>query len=242
MNVVIELLRQRFSYLIFGNAHGVSSNWLVKRNTKTFQNVIEVLNNPSLKFSFLERNITDGVSIFQNLLVSKSGKNYSANYDCESGMASFLYASILALRPKVVVETGIANGISTNVIMKALEITGGTLHSFDVDQKTANVYVGNGKWEFHLLHGNLKRTFRRKIAELGEIDYWIHDSNHGFSWQSFEYAAAMKALSAGGILVSDDIDASTAWGLMDKSSFDFSICVFDSRKFFGVAQKSINGL
>lgn len=152
-------------------------------------------------------------------------------------MASFLYASILALRPNVVVETGIANGISTNVMMKALEITGGTLHSFDVDPKTANVYVGNGKWEFHLLQGNLKRTFLHKIAELGEIDYWIHDSNHGFSWQSFEYAAAIKALSTRGMLVSDDIDASTAWGLMDKSSFDFSICVSDSRKMFGIARK-----
>lgn len=55
MIIAIDVLRQRFSYLIFGNAHGVSSNWLAKRNKKTFQNVIEVLSEPMLTYSIIEK-------------------------------------------------------------------------------------------------------------------------------------------------------------------------------------------
>lgn len=44
-------------------------------------------------------------------------------------------------------------------------------------------------------------------------------------------------LAPKGMLISDDIDASTAWGLLDRSPFVFVGAVFDSRKMFGFALK-----
>ena len=84
------------------------------------------------------------------------------------------------------------------------------------------------------------RKFKEKVFKRDPQfrQNWIHDSNHGYRWQSFEYEVANNALAVGAILVSDDVDASMAWGLMDKSSFGFTAVVFDARKMFGIAQKS----
>lgn len=190
------------------------------------------LNSP---FALDSKLLSQGELIFKKILAEKSGANYAKNFDCEIGLASFLHAYVIQYRPKVVIETGVANGITTNVIMHALAQVGGSLHSFDVDPKTQNVYHGPGGWKFHLLTGELERDLKRQVSEIGAVDLWIHDSNHGYQWQSFEYELAKKSLSRGGLLVSDDIDSSTAWGLASKDSFDRSFGIFDNRKFFGIA-------
>jgi hypothetical protein len=107
--------------------------------------------------------------VFMKILAKCSGVTYSSNFDCEKGMASFLYASILTIRPNIVVETGVASGISTNVIMHALEKTGGKLHSFDVDQQCSSIYDGSGDWSFHLLKRNLKRSLKVKSNQLAPL-------------------------------------------------------------------------
>jgi hypothetical protein len=74
------------------------------------------------------------------------------------------------------------------------------------------------------------------VQEIPGVDLWLHDSDHGFMWQSFEYALAARVLTPSGVLVSDDIDSSTAWGIAAAKIFDKSFGVFDARKFFGVAK------
>jgi hypothetical protein len=107
-------------YLFYGNVHGVSPDWLSKRLDYLFSSTAELAVDPNLKFRIPESTIVIGARVFKDVLEEKSGRNYFPNYDCEQGMASFLYASNLGLRPTLVVETGVANGISTNVIMKTL--------------------------------------------------------------------------------------------------------------------------
>lgn len=135
----------------------------------------------------------------------------------------------------MIIETGVANGITTNVIMKALEETGGSLYSFDLDPRTENVYAGQGNWYFRLLKDDFEKSLINQLSEIGMVNLWIHDSNHGYNWQAFEYELASKHLVSDGVLVSDDIDASTAWGNAANSDFKESFGVFDNRKFFGVA-------
>jgi predicted O-methyltransferase YrrM len=151
-----------------------------------------------------------------------------------------LYTVVKAKDPKVVIENGVANGITTNAIMKALELNEnkGELHSFDILPETSKAYMGSGNWNFHLL--NTKNTYKQMINEitkLPKVDIWIHDSNHGYRWQKFEYLLALKSLNTGGILISDDIDASSAWAELSRSYFRKSYIIFDSRKFIGIAFK-----
>jgi hypothetical protein len=229
------LLRQRLNYLLHGNFHGVSANWLSKQCEYLFSNVHEFTISEKTNIRLNNESILQGESIFRSVLLEKSGKNFKNNFDCEVGLASFLYAYVIAYRPKVIVETGVANGITTNVIMSAIEQVGGTLHSIDVDPRTQNVYSGPGDWRFHTLAGNLEEELRCQSNEIGAVDLWIHDSDHGFLWQTFEYELAGMRLADNGVLVSDDIDSSTAWGLASKNLFTKSSGIFDNRKFFGVA-------
>jgi predicted O-methyltransferase YrrM len=229
------LLGQRLNYLVHGNFHGVSANWLAKQSGHLFSNVHEFAISDKSKIRLSKESLHRGESVFRSVLREKSGKNFKQNFDCEIGLASFLYAYVITYRPKVIVETGVANGITTNVILKAIEQVGGTLHSLDVDPRTQNVYRGPGDWRFHLLAGNLQKELRSQSNKIGAVDLWIHDSDHGFLWQTFEYELAKKCLADNGVLVSDDIDSSTAWGLASKKLFARSLGIFDNRKFFGVA-------
>ncbi len=229
------LLGQRFDYLLHGNFHGVSANWLAKHSEQLFSSVIDMTLYMNSPVALDPKLVSQGELVFKKILAEKSGANYAKNFDCEIGLASFLHAYVISFQPKVIVETGVANGITTNVIMHALAQVGGSLHSFDVDPKTHNVYHGSGDWKFHLLTGKFESDLKRQVSEIGDVNLWIHDSDHGYQWQSFEYELAKKSLSRGGLLVSDDIDSSTAWGLASKDSFDRSFGIFDNRKFFGVA-------
>lgn len=233
----MNLLNQRFKYLLKGNSHGVSANWLSKRTHAIFSSVDQFLQDDPMNLKLNLRNLKYGEELFIELLEKNAGINYGVNFDCEKGLASFLYAYILNKKPDIVIETGVANGISTNIIMSALEKTGGALHSFDIDKRVKNVYNGNGPWHFHLLEGNFQKDLEQQVDSIRKVDLWLHDSNHGFSWQAFEYGLSLKKLSSEGLLVSDDIDSSTAWGL-SKSLFSQSFGIFDSRKFFGIAKKS----
>lgn len=231
-----SLLGQRWQYFRKGNFHGVSANWLRKQCDGIYSSVLEFIENDQSCSHIPPAVLREGEKIFQSILKEKSGVNYLNNFDCEIGLASFLYAYILTEKPFTVVETGVANGITTNAIMKALESTNGNLHSFDIDIRSQNVYTGPGNWHFHHLTGNLERSIQNKIQEIGKVDLWIHDSNHGFMWQIFEYTLAAKFLALGGLLVSDDIDSSTAWGIASRDIFEHSSAIFDNRKFVGVAK------
>lgn len=151
-----------------------------------------------------------------------------------------MYSLVISKNPNLVIETGVANGISTNAIMKALEKSkeSGALHSFDVLPETSKAYRGNGNWKFHLLNATKAHTqLRDELQRLAKPDLWLHDSNHGYRWQKFEFLLANKSLRRGGILISDDIDASPAWAELAGTVFRKSYIVFDSRKFIGIAFK-----
>ncbi len=229
------LLGQRLNYLRHGNFHGVSANWLAKQTDGLFSGVKELVASSDIPLAISQQDIAAGEKLFKQIVEDRSGSNFGKDFDCEVGLASFLYAFILSSKPKIIIETGVANGITTNIILRALEETGGTLHSFDVDPRTQNVYKGTGNWNFHLLEGNFERDLEDQVTQVGKVDLWIHDSNHGYQWQAFEYNLAIAALNPDGLIVSDDIDSSTAWGLASQKSFKKSFGVFDQRKFFGVA-------
>jgi hypothetical protein len=232
----VSLVGKRWRYFRHGNFHGVSADWLRNQCDGIYASVGEFIQGGSVSTRITLNVLNEGEEIFRSILKEKSGANYLNSFDCEVGLASFLYAYILAEKPLTVVETGVANGITTNSIMWALEITGGKLHSFDIDSRTQNVYKGDGNWHFHHLTGNLEKSLQNQIGEIGNVNLWIHDSNHGFHRRTFEYRLAAKVLSTSGLLVSDDIDSSTAWGFASSSLFESSSAIFDNRKFIGVAK------
>jgi predicted O-methyltransferase YrrM len=178
-------------------------------------------------------------SLFKETLINQSSIT-SKRWNAEENLFVLLYSLVRSNKSKFVVETGVANGITTNAIMNALQQASkdGELHSFDVLPEARNAYSGPGNWNFHLLPAkNTARKIKGIVSKFSKVDIWVHDSDHGYRWQKFEYLLALASLSDNGILISDDIDASSAWGELAKTHFRKSFIIFDSRKFIGIALK-----
>lgn len=123
------------------------------------------------------------------------------------------YAAIRAFSPDVVVETGVAGGVSTSYILLALQKNGcGKLYSIELGDPR---YLPPGKqagwivpewlrsnWDLRI--GDCRELLPQLMTELSVIDVFIHDSLHTYDHMLWEYRAAYPWLRPGGLLISDD--------------------------------------
>ena len=120
---------------------------------------------------------------------------------------------VLLRRPLVVLETGVAMGFTTAVILAAMRENGiGALHSIDLPplQVDAATFVGavvpaslRDRWTLHV--GPSRALLPRLACTLAPIDLFVHDSDHSYSAQEAEYRQVWPHLATGGCLVSDDV-------------------------------------
>lgn len=151
------------------------------------------------------------------------GKGYPEDFRVGASSARSLYFLIRLVKPEYVLETGVANGISTLIIVKALVKNGtGKLYSIDVrDDVGPRLRRAESKhWELLVLRrGVLGDNLARLFSEIPNFDIFLHDSNHSYMWQRKEYRLALSHMRAGGLLLSDDINTSWAFHELVKRSF-----------------------
>ena len=123
------------------------------------------------------------------------------------------YAAVRALRPRVVVETGVANGVSTAYLLLALHLNEqGVLYSVELgDQRYFPAGKSPGwvvpewlKARWKMLLGDSREVLPGLLAQLESIDVFIHDSLHTYDQMSWEYHQAYPYIRDGGLLLSDD--------------------------------------
>jgi predicted O-methyltransferase YrrM len=130
------------------------------------------------------------------------------------------YAAIRAFAPDMVVETGVASGVSTSYMLLALQKNGrGTLHSIEIGDSR---YLPAGKlpgwivpdwlkpsWSIHF--GDSRTLLPQLLQQLGSIDVFIHDSLHTYDHMQYEYRTAYPYIRPGGLLFSDDAEWNPAF-------------------------------
>jgi len=142
-----------------------------------------------------------------------------------------LYFLVRKLKPKIIVETGVASGVSSGFILQAIrDNKRGKLYSIDlpfqwyVYEKT-NLHLDSlpaGKLPGYLIPQELKKNWKLIIGDtyeklpkllkrLERIDMFFHDSEHTFKTMMFEYEEAWAVLNKKGILISDDINFTPAF-------------------------------
>jgi predicted O-methyltransferase YrrM len=153
--------------------------------------------------------------------------------------AEALYATVRLLRPDVVVETGVANGHSTYVVLSALRANGhGRLVSYDVADG-AGVLVPESLrdlWDLTVLdRADPIADAARRLDALGAVDLFFHDADHSYVGQVAEYGAAVRALARGrgGVLLSDDVDESFAFVELVLARKPHAVLLVDARKVLG---------
>jgi predicted O-methyltransferase YrrM len=147
-----------------------------------------------------------------------------------------LYAVLRKLRPRVAVETGVCNGVSTAFLLLALaRNSDGELHSLDLPEIAGEDYEPGTFWDgkggavippgqepgwmvpgplrdrWRLLLGRSQQELPPLLERLGAIDFFMHDSEHSEECMRFEFEAAWGALRDGGVLAADDVDANDAF-------------------------------
>ncbi len=138
--------------------------------------------------------------------------------------AETLYLFVRALKPQIIVETGVAGGESSTFILQALEDNKvGTLYSIDLPPPQGYklgdshvYYLPEGKqsgWiipdalrhRWHLVLGASSEVLSPLLRELGHIDIFLHDSLHTRENMLWEYQTAWPFINEGGLLLSHDI-------------------------------------
>lgn len=153
------------------------------------------------------------------------------------------------LAPEYVVETGVARGLTTRVILEALERNGhGTLWSIDLpplvnrelSAETAAAVPPALRHRWKLLLGSSRRRLPSLISQLPRVDLFVHDSMHTTRNVSFELDQAWKALRRGGAILVDDVERNRATAEFLQSHTDALgvICkAADERALIGVLLK-----
>jgi hypothetical protein len=179
--------------------------------------------------------------------------------DGEPGLARAAWYLVRYLKPVNVVETGVARGFTSRVVLEALERNGaGHLWSIDLPpprHPDLHAQIGAAvadelrhRWSY--VEGSSRRRLPRLLKEIGEIDLFIHDSRHTEDNVRFELDRAWARLKPGGAIIADDIDYN--WGfytfMQANPGQQFLVCHaeplapdplrFDAKGLLGIARKA----
>jgi predicted O-methyltransferase YrrM len=131
------------------------------------------------------------------------------------------------LKPDVVVETGVARGLTSALILDALEENGkGHLYSIDLPplhELTIGEAVTDSlthRWTY--LRGSSRELLPSLAGALKPVDIFIHDSLHTYWTMRFEFSWALEHLRPGGMLISDDIESNAAFDKLDGTAYHHS--------------------
>jgi predicted O-methyltransferase YrrM len=158
-------------------------------------------------------------------------------YSIEKETSFLYYAVCRHLAPNNVLETGIANGHSSYFLIQAMKKNGhGKLHSVDIADNVGKLLTDEERedWTLHVLGSPQRRSFSRILDSISPIDLFVHDSDHTYGWQMFEFRVARKALSKRGVLLSDDIDHSLAFVDFCAEIGQKPVLLLDTRKVTGM--------
>lgn len=144
-----------------------------------------------------------------------------------------LYVIVRILKPSIVVETGVAAGLSSAFILRALEDNNeGVLYSVDLPnyevvygpkigmapisilpegRKPGWIIPQDLRNRWNLILGMSSMTLDVLLGNLGYIDMFFHDSEHTYDNMMFEYKTSWSHMHHGGLLLSDNARCNSAF-------------------------------
>lgn len=167
--------------------------------------------------------------------------------DADPGLARAIWCLTTHLRPERVVETGVARGITSRVILEGLDrARTGHLWSIDLPatDRTLHGEIGvavperlSGRWSY--ISGTSRRRLPRLLEEIPPIDLFVHDSSHTERNILFELKTAWAAIRRG-VVVADDVNQSAGFARFTAAlapGTSFVVPADDESAQFGIAVK-----
>lgn len=140
-------------------------------------------------------------------------------HNADISLARFCYAMTRALAPSVIVETGVAYGVTSAYLLQAIEVNQrGKLWSVDLPPlgQHAEDYVGffipkSLRSNWNLCRGATRRLLPELLPLVGQIDLFVQDSLHTHRTITDEIRMVWPFLRPGGVLIADDIGRNPAF-------------------------------
>jgi hypothetical protein len=143
-----------------------------------------------------------------------------------------IYSIIRYFKPEIVIETGVANGVSSTIILNSLlQNKRGKLYSIDLPTEfwekseyrqvdkvkvKKNKSVGwivpetlRNNWVLNL--GSSKEVLPELLKKIKQVDVFFHDSEHSYENMLFEFNTVFPQIKKKGIIISDDINRNKAF-------------------------------
>jgi Methyltransferase domain len=140
-------------------------------------------------------------------------------HNAAPSLARLCYALCRALRPGVVLETGVAYGVSSSFLTQALALNGeGHLHSVDRGpvRPGSDSYIGalvpdelRSRWTLH--RGTSRRVLPGLLDQLDGLALFIHDSQHTYRNVTWELRTVAPRLARPAAVVVDDVAGNRAF-------------------------------
>ena len=154
-------------------------------------------------------------SNFENVAKHKHKLPFPNHFNADSSFSIICHALTRYLKPAIVLETGVAYGITSAIVLLAIERNNyGKLISIDLPPLSDPLgeFTGLGipknlrnDWVLHV--GSTRRLLPKVLEETKNIGLFISDSANIYSLQRYEFESVWKALSSGGVMVFNNISS-----------------------------------
>lgn len=134
---------------------------------------------------------------------------YNQIYDIGDKLSLVIYVTLRATSPSSVLETGVAAGVSSNLILNCIDRNKkGKLISIDITDQVGELIDARflNRWELKVLPKfNRAKALDHLLMEIGNTEVFLHDSNHELSWQELEWKLVSKRMNNLRIAFFDDV-------------------------------------
>jgi hypothetical protein len=168
----------------------------------------------------------DGLATVRKRGLRPGRGSYGGWDDADPALARTAWCLVRHLRPARVVETGVARGMTSRIILEALNENGdGGLWSVDLPpalspalrRQTGSAVPDPLRSRWRYIRGSSRRRLPGLVRELGEIDVFLHDSMHTTRNVLFELEAVWPTMRSGGVVLVDDVDLSRGLELFTRA-------------------------
>lgn len=142
--------------------------------------------------------------------LNDADRNSTTNIMPEAAL--YLYNLVRTRKPSIFLETGVAKGFSTRIILEAMKKNNsGLLVSTEVEKDVGSLVPKelHDRWE--LVVGNPKTILSSTLRRYDKIDIFLHDSVHSYVQMFGDFVMVEPHIAEHGILLSDDVNENRAF-------------------------------
>jgi hypothetical protein len=140
---------------------------------------------------------------------------YGEYSDADAAFGAAAWCAVRHLCPAKVLETGVARGVTSRVLLEAMSRSG-TGHLWSVDlphpfrpelhHETAAAVPTDRRDRWTYVRGSSRRRLPSLVSSLKNVDLFVHDSLHSGRNIRFELRTVWPAMHGGDLALVDDVD------------------------------------